>query len=83
MALRLRLSELRRAAPWLGVALLPIYLARADVKARRLAHVLPGWHANTDDVYLIYPPQKFVQPKVKAFVNEAHERLKHIFTADC
>jgi len=67
----------------LGVALLPIYLARADVKARRLAHVLPGWHANTDDVYLIYPPQKFVQPKVKAFVNEAHERLKHIFTADC
>ncbi len=66
-----------------GVALLPIYLARKDVRNGRLVQVLPDWHSRTDDVYLLYPPQKFVQPKVKAFVTEAYEAFKDVFTDRC
>lgn len=66
-----------------GVALLPIYLVRKEVRAGKLEQVLPTWHSRTDDVYLLYPQQRFVQPKVRAFVTEAHDALKDVFTDRC
>lgn len=66
-----------------GIALLPIYLVRKEVKTGDLKHVLPEWHSATDDVFLLYPAQKFVQPKVKAFVMEGFEALKAHFTERC
>ena len=62
----------------LGVALLPSWLAGADLRAARLVQVLPAWEAaiapGSRSIWGIYPPKKTVSPKVRVFLDflEAH-----------
>lgn len=58
-----------------GVALLPMYLCRDDCTAGRLVRVLPEWHAKADPVHIVYPRQRFMAPKLRAFIDLATQEL--------
>jgi len=60
----------------MGIALLPTYACRAEVKSGKLIRVLPGYHAKIDPVHLVYPGQKFVPPKLRAFIEIADAIFK-------
>ncbi len=54
-----------------GIALLPDYVCRRDTEQGALVPLLPGWHARTDPIHLVYPGQRFVPPKLRHFIDEA------------
>lgn len=58
-----------------GVALLPMYLCRDDCTVGRLVRVLPAWHAKADTVHIVYPRQRFMAPKLRAFIDLALREL--------
>lgn len=58
-----------------GVALLPLYLCRDECASGKLVQVLPAWHAKADPVHIVYPRQRFMPPKLRAFVDLAAEEL--------
>lgn len=58
-----------------GVALLPVYLCREDCTKGRLVRVLPEWHAKADAVHIVYPRQRFMAPKLRAFIDLAIREL--------
>lgn len=60
-----------------GVALLPRYLCRDECAAGRLVQVLPAWHAKADPLHLVYPRQRFMPPKLRAFIELAAEELRN------
>jgi DNA-binding transcriptional LysR family regulator len=55
-----------------GIALLPEFLARGE-KGGRLVQVLPEWHWGEGRLFLVYPGQRFVSPKLRAFIDIASE----------
>lgn len=59
-----------------GVALLPRYLCREECAAGALVQVLPEWHAKADPLHLVYPRQRFMPPKLRAFVDLATDALR-------
>lgn len=58
-----------------GVALLPTYLCRLERDEGKLQRVLPDWSANTDAIHIVYPRQRFVSPKLRAFIDQAAQAL--------
>lgn len=60
----------------MGIALLPTYACRAEVKSGKLVRVLPGHHAKLDPIHLVYPGQRFVPPKLRAFIEIADAIFK-------
>lgn len=60
-----------------GVALLPLYLCREECAKGDLVQVLPGWHARNDPIHVVYPRQRFVAPRVRAFVDLASQELRN------
>jgi DNA-binding transcriptional LysR family regulator len=58
-----------------GVGLLPTYLCRSASDDAGLTRVLPEWHAKSDPVHLVYPRQRFVPPKLRAFVDMSASEL--------
>jgi DNA-binding transcriptional LysR family regulator len=36
----------------------------------QLVPLLPGWHARTDPIHLVYPGQRFVPAKLRHFIDE-------------
>lgn len=65
-----------------GVALLPLYLCRQECASGQLIPVLPEWHAKADPIHLVYPQQRFMPPKLRAFVDLAAEELRNSLRAD-
>lgn len=51
-----------------GIALLPHFAVAADLAAGRLLPVLPGWTADAQSLYAVYPSHRFIPAKVRAFV---------------
>lgn len=62
-----------------GIALLPTYACRIEVRQGTLVRVLPEWVGRTDPVHVLYLGQKFVAAKVRAFVDLAADTLKQVF----
>jgi len=62
-----------------GVALLPSFLCREDSRKGKLVQVLPDWIGDQDPMHLVYPSQRFISPKTKAFTDFISERLKNVF----
>ncbi|QNK66521.1 LysR family transcriptional regulator [Variovorax sp. PAMC26660] len=52
-----------------GVALLPEWLVRDDIHARRLRRLLPDYRFPTQSVYALYPDTRHVPEKVRAFID--------------
>lgn len=63
----------------LGIALLPSWVAGAEVKAGRLTSLLPDWLARLAPgdraIWGVYPPKKAVAPKVRVFLDFVEERF--------
>jgi DNA-binding transcriptional LysR family regulator len=62
-----------------GIALLPSYICRNEIRSAKLVRILPEWRGRVDALHLVYPGQKFVAPKVRAFVDMASVVLKRMF----
>ncbi|MCB5188895.1 LysR family transcriptional regulator [Methylobacillus caricis] len=65
-----------------GVALLPTYVCRPEMVEDKLVRILPDWHAKADPVHLVYPRQRFVPVKLRAFVDLASALLKDWFNQE-
>lgn len=55
-----------------GIAAFPRFLAEAEIRTGKLVPVLPKWCGAMGHFSLVYPAQKFVSPKVQAFLDLAH-----------
>lgn len=60
----------------LGISLLPTFLCYNEVKSGKLVRILKNWQTDVRPVHFIYPSQKFVTPKIKAFIEVATNVLK-------
>lgn len=63
-----------------GLAFLPGLVCQDDVRTGKLVRLLEDWRADSDPINLVYPAQKFVPPKTKAFVEFAHKHLQKLFS---
>lgn len=52
-----------------GLALMPHFICSEDVEAGRLKVVLKDWVQSVGPIHVVYPGQRFVLPKVRAFVD--------------
>lgn len=62
-----------------GIAMVPAYMCYDDINAGKIARILPGWKSQTAPVHFVYPAQKFVSPKLQAFMKFAGEEIKKTF----
>lgn len=58
-----------------GIALLPLYLCPREHDNDQLVRVLPEWYAKADPIHIVYPRQRFMPPKLRAFVDLASLEL--------
>lgn len=61
-----------------GIGILPSYICQEDLREKRLVRVLPKWQARADPVHLVYPRQRFVPPKLRAFMDIAAMELSKV-----
>jgi DNA-binding transcriptional LysR family regulator len=59
-----------------GIALLPTFIAGAEVDAGALVPVLQRYHAPEIALYAIYPPTRHLSSKVRLFIDFLIERFK-------
>ena len=59
-----------------GIAFLPSFLCSEDTKQDKLTRVLPQWRGDKVSLSLVYPAQRFVPTKVRAFIAAAEELWK-------
>ncbi|HEY0945284.1 MAG TPA: LysR family transcriptional regulator [Opitutaceae bacterium] len=65
-------TSLREAArAGLGISVMADWLAREDLLSGRLVRVLPQWHATDLPVNVVYPRQRTLPARVRAFVDFA------------
>lgn len=62
-----------------GVALLPTYICKTAVANGRLQRVLPEWQGRKDPLHLVYPQQRYMPPKLRAFLELAQPILTASF----
>ena len=53
----------------LGVAQVPLFMARDAMTEGRLVPVLEGWHRDPLPLYVVYPQKRHLSNKVRVFVN--------------
>jgi DNA-binding transcriptional LysR family regulator len=59
-----------------GLVFLPSFLCAEETKEDKLVRVLPQWRGEKVSIALVYPAQRFVPAKVRAFIAVAEELLK-------
>lgn len=59
----------------LGIGQLPLLIAADAVAAGRLVPVLPAWRPVSVPVHAVYPSNRYLSPKVRAFVDLALARF--------
>lgn len=59
----------------LGIGQLPLLIASEGLAAQRLVPVLPKWRPPVVPVHAVYPSNRYLSPKVRAFVDLALERF--------
>lgn len=64
-----------------GIALLPQFVLDADLAARRLVRLLPAWAAAEQGIFAIYPGNRFIPAKVRAFVDFVEATLRTLAPA--
>lgn len=62
-----------------GIAFLPIFFVYPELKSGKLIRVLPEWKSSAGPIHFVYPAQKFVTPKLSAFITLASESFKEVF----
>jgi DNA-binding transcriptional LysR family regulator len=66
------------AVAGMGIALLPSFFCNSEVSSEKLVHVLPEWHTIRSPIHFVYPAQKFVTPKLSAFIKLASEPIRQM-----
>ncbi len=64
-----------RAESGAGLALLPEYTCRKALASGRLVRVLPAWWSPGGPIHIVFPEQRFVPPKLRAFLAVLDEEL--------
>lgn len=59
-----------------GIAFLPSFLCAEETKQDTLVRLLPQWRGDRVSISLVYPAQRFVPAKVRAFIAVTEEYLK-------
>jgi DNA-binding transcriptional LysR family regulator len=62
-------SLLNAAISGLGIAYLPSYLYSDAMAEGLVEDVMPSLPRETQGIYAVYPPGRFTQPKVRAFID--------------
>ncbi|UWQ18201.1 LysR family transcriptional regulator [Jannaschia sp. M317] len=62
-------SLLNAACNGLGIAFLPSFLYADAVKEGKLVPAIEGLAPETQGIYAVYPPGRYTQPKVRAFID--------------
>ena len=62
-------SLLNAAISGLGIAYLPSFLYAEAMKAGQVVDAIPDLPVDTQGIYAVYPPGRFTQPKVRAFID--------------
>lgn len=62
-------SLVRAAVRGLGIAFLPTFLLREEMADRALVDAMPSLPPQTEAIYAVYPPGRYPQPKVRAFID--------------
>ncbi|WP_166417930.1 LysR family transcriptional regulator [Cochlodiniinecator piscidefendens] len=62
-------SLLNAAVSGLGIAYLPSFLTADAMRDGLIEEAIPGLPEETQGIYAVYPPGRFTQPKVRAFVD--------------
>jgi DNA-binding transcriptional LysR family regulator len=70
------LSLKEAALKGVGLALVPVYAVEQELKDKSLKVVCQDWISFGAPVYLVYPGQKFLAPKMRAFIDYASEKLR-------
>lgn len=55
------------------IGLLPFFVCEEESKKGKLVPILPQWVLESDSFSIVYPAQRFVSPKVQAFIRIATE----------
>ena len=53
----------------LGIAQVPIFMAREPIARCELVEVLPDWRRDPLPLYVVYPPNRHLSNKVRVFVD--------------
>ncbi len=59
----------------LGAVFMPSFLASAALKQKTLLPILPEWRSEEIPIHALYPSQKFLSTKVRAFVDYVKENV--------
>jgi DNA-binding transcriptional LysR family regulator len=62
----------------LGIALLPDWLIRDDIRSGRLVRVLPNWCAKDLPMHVVYAAQRVLPVRVRSFVDFAVDYLTQV-----
>lgn len=62
-------SLLNAAVSGLGIAYLPSFLYSDALEQGLIEEAIPGLPQETQGIYAVYPPGRFTQPKVRAFID--------------
>lgn len=54
-----------------GIGALPGFICEDEIRRGKLIRVLPKWRLGSGHFALVYPAQKFVPPKIRAFLDAA------------
>lgn len=71
--------RLDAALKHMGIASLPYFVARYALETKALIQVLPDWYFKTyysGDAWLLYPPTRYLAPKIEVFIHFLAEKLK-------
>jgi DNA-binding transcriptional LysR family regulator len=59
-----------------GIGLLPNLICEEEVRQGKIVNVLPQWRGRSAALYFVYPAQRFVSPKVHAFISVAEQIVR-------
>jgi DNA-binding transcriptional LysR family regulator len=59
----------------LGLAFLPNYIVAEEIRDKKMRIVCPEWKAEGAPLHLVFPGQKFISPKMRAFIDHATQHL--------
>ncbi|MFZ0331351.1 MAG: LysR family transcriptional regulator [Acinetobacter bohemicus] len=71
--------RLDAALKHMGIASLPYFVARHALETQALIQLLPDWYFKTyysGDAWLLYPPTRYLAPKIEVFIHFLAEKLK-------
>jgi DNA-binding transcriptional LysR family regulator len=62
-----------------GIALMPTFMVVEEVKSKKLVRILPDWTSGEAAVHFVYPAQRFVTAKLRAFIEFSTDPLQRNF----